>query len=70
MKRPEKTHNLKAVLDVSVGCRIMSMENLWTERARLGRQMPPTLARSHRMPFSFISILMLALILTVDGKKL
>ncbi|KAN0079678.1 hypothetical protein V8E54_004892 [Elaphomyces granulatus] len=32
MKGPVKTHNLKAVLDVSIGCRIMLMENLWTER--------------------------------------
>jgi hypothetical protein len=37
MKRPVKTHNLKAVLDVSIGCRIMPMENLWTERARQWR---------------------------------
>ena len=69
MKGPVKTHNLKAVLDVSIGCRIMLVENLWTERGLvnsafgimediLGRQMP-TLERSHRMPFSFISIVMM-----------
>jgi hypothetical protein len=32
MKRPLKTHNPRVVLDVSIGCRIMLMENLWTER--------------------------------------
>jgi len=26
--RPVKTHNLRAVLDVSIRCRIMPMENL------------------------------------------
>jgi len=36
----------------------------------LGHEMLPTLARSHRMPSSFISIVMMALIPTVDGKKL
>jgi hypothetical protein len=81
MKRLVKAHNLKAVLDVSIGCSIMLMENLWTERGLvnsafgtmedlLGRQMPPALTRSHRMPFSFISIVMMALIPTVDGNKI
>ncbi|KAN0066741.1 hypothetical protein V8E54_015131 [Elaphomyces granulatus] len=63
-------HNLKAVLDVSIGCRIMPMEN--TERARQWRiwhSIPPTLAGSHRMPFSFISIVMTALIPTIDGNN-
>jgi hypothetical protein len=79
MKRPVKTHNLKAVLDVWIGCRIMPMENLWTERARQWRiwhsigypwSSDATGPRKDRMPFSFISIVMMALISTVDGKKL
>jgi hypothetical protein len=61
-------HNLKAVLDVSIGCRIMLIENLWTERGFpngtmedvFGRQMSPTLARSYHMPFSLIAIVMTA----------
>ena len=64
MKRPVRTHNLKAVLDVSIGCRIMPMGNL------LNRLVIGTfdLAR-HRMPFSLILIVMMALILTVDGNN-
>jgi hypothetical protein len=30
-----KTHNLKVVFDVSIGCRIMLVKNLWTERGFL-----------------------------------
>jgi hypothetical protein len=70
MKRLLKMHNLKAVLDVSIGCRITLMENLWTEQGLPNGAFgtmedilvarSPTLARSHHMPFSFISIVMTA----------
>ena len=56
MKRPEKTHNLKAVLDVSIGCRIMPMENLLNGLVNGAFDLA-----SHRMPFSFILIVMMAL---------
>jgi hypothetical protein len=57
-------HNLKAVLDVLIGCRIMPMENLLNGLVNGAFDLV-----SHRMPFSFILIVIMTLIPTVDGNN-